>query len=96
MLGKGVGDKGRTGKRARRDAAEDAVERLQLFQSVSSTIGQRDMAKRRCAVDFVTNTSSLQSGRPIQASKRIIDCRRHSSTSWLYVHRCEAQQPNFS
>jgi hypothetical protein len=43
-------NRGKPGKRARRAAAEDAVERLQLFQSESSTLDQRNMAQQRCAL----------------------------------------------
>lgn len=39
--------------RARRDAAEGAAERLQLFQAASSTLGQRTMARERSAPIYI-------------------------------------------
>ena len=57
-------NRGKPGKRVRQAAAEDAVERLQLFQCESSTLDQRSMAQQRWAL--ATHASELTLSMPQQ------------------------------
>jgi hypothetical protein len=53
-------NRGKPTTRVRQLAAEHAVERLQLFQCDSSTLGQRNMAQKRCACVHLTPDWQLE------------------------------------